>query len=543
MSTHRDISLRKRILATLVVTLGLQLLLLLVSWISTASIQAYNAEQERITLAEKAALRFQYHVSQVQQFLTDVSATAIEDGFAEADAHYADGVALLADIGRIQPDMAAEVDRLGQAFAALRETGIEMARAYIDDGREAGNVIMKRNQTGFDARSATLIETLEPFLATLQEQSSALTTLVETRIHQTRQLIIGIELAVLLIVAIILFRLRNRVFDLLGGEPALATRVVDAITAGNLNQTVVPEYGGKHSLLACVERMRLRLGEFVSTTHSAIGRVDGVAGELAASASQLTASAHQTSESASDMARAVHSLTQSLEEVAQRAEAARDTSASSGELAERGRNVIGATVAEMHRIEAVTSTAATSLAELDGAATEITRVIQMIKEVADQTNLLALNAAIEAARAGESGRGFAVVADEVRKLAERTALATQEIHQLVSRVNSTVERAIGDIDQVVERVNAGVDHAGSADETMQRIYTQAQDVMHIVHEISAALHDQERAHDALETKVQTLAQVSERNSSEAKRAAGSARQMHQLSDELRGVVSWMNVSR
>ncbi|EHH0683313.1 methyl-accepting chemotaxis protein [Vibrio vulnificus] len=92
-----------------------------------------------------------------------------------------------------------------------------------------------------------------------------------------------------------------------------------------------------------------------------------------------------------------------------------------------------------------------AISQLSQQTDQITKVLQVIGEIAEQTNLLALNAAIEAARAGEQGRGFAVVADEVRSLASRTQNSTLEIGDMLKQLQNGVARAVTTMSASQER--------------------------------------------------------------------------------------------
>lgn len=103
----------------------------------------------------------------------------------------------------------------------------------------------------------------------------------------------------------------------------------------------------------------------------------------------------------------------------------------------------------------------TAIGKLSEAVDQISRVTDLIADIARQTNLLALNASVEAARAGTAGKGFAVVAGEVKSLADQTATATADIRTLIGGVQASAQDTIAAVQGITERVS-GMDASQSA---------------------------------------------------------------------------------
>ncbi|QYJ76001.1 methyl-accepting chemotaxis protein [Shewanella sp. FJAT-52076] len=103
--------------------------------------------------------------------------------------------------------------------------------------------------------------------------------------------------------------------------------------------------------------------------------------------------------------------------------------------------------------------AANAINELAKDTESVSSILNVITSIAEQTNLLALNAAIEAARAGEQGRGFAVVADEVRALASKTADATKEIREVLSRLKGAAESSVSTMTVAMSKSSENEEHA------------------------------------------------------------------------------------
>lgn len=135
----------------------------------------------------------------------------------------------------------------------------------------------------------------------------------------------------------------------------------------------------------------------------------------------------------------------------------------------------------------------------------ITTVLEVIQGVAEQTNLLALNAAIEAARAGEAGRGFAVVADEVRNLAQRTQSSTEEISNMIERLQKGATDAVDVMKASTAVSNVSMEKAQDAMEALNRIAEAITSISQMTSQIATASEEQTSVTEELNSSITRIA--------------------------------------
>lgn len=156
---------------------------------------------------------------------------------------------------------------------------------------------------------------------------------------------------------------------------------------------------------------------------------------------------------------------------------------------------------------------------------EISRVLNVITDIAAQTNLLALNAAIEAAQAGDAGRGFAVVAEEIRKLAEDSRQSAKSIAVLVEGVQADSKEATQVLEMMNERIQAGAKASQAASEAFKEITQATEGTLELTEGIGVTSTSQKEAIKSVVNITESVVVIAEETAAGTEEVATSATQL------------------
>lgn len=286
------------------------------------------------------------------------------------------------------------------------------------------------------------------------------------------------------------------------------SREVETVATGDLTAVV--------AVRSEKDVMGNALAALVARFHDLAASIVTSADQVDAGAKQVADSSTALSQGATEQASSVEELSASMEEITSQTTLNAENAQKTNTLAvsiQRNANSGNAQMTEMLR----------AMDEINASSVSISKIIEVIDDIAFQTNILALNAAVEAARAGSAGKGFAVVAEEVRNLAGKSAQAAKETTEL--------------IETSMKKVNAGTNIAQETAGALAKIMEGVSQAGELVGAIASASNEQAAALEQINQGIVQISQVVQSNAASAEESAAASEELSAQADSLKNYVS------
>jgi methyl-accepting chemotaxis protein len=286
----------------------------------------------------------------------------------------------------------------------------------------------------------------------------------------------------------------NRLAATVGGALSELGGVMAAWADGDLSKRVVRGFKGD-------------LGKLQASANSTATKLSHIIDQVAASASAIKSATTEIAGGTADLSTRTEEQASSVEEMAAAMSQLATSIQRNTDQAWHGRALTDEAASAAQRGTAVTRDAEAAMQRMEGAASQVSKIVAIIDEIAFQTNLLALNAAVEAARAGDAGRGFAVVANEVRALAQRSSESSKSIRELITESSRSVAE--------------GVELVKKAGTTLAEILTIAGQAANVVAEIANSSQAQTSGVQQVHESISQIESMMQRNAAMVERTTSS----------------------
>ncbi|WP_335916285.1 methyl-accepting chemotaxis protein [Shewanella algae] len=279
---------------------------------------------------------------------------------------------------------------------------------------------------------------------------------------------------------------------------------------------------------------------FVEKIGRTVSELQPLGASLGEDAEHLTVAVKESNHSADNIHRetasvatAVNQMLATTQEMANNTQQAADAASSVKQQALSGKETMDATLANCQELVRELQAAENLTETLGQASGRIGGILDVIRTIAEQTNLLALNAAIEAARAGTHGRGFAVVADEVRALANRTQDSTNEIHKLISEIQSGVSAVMESNSQTQSQSSELQKQAEAAGSAMDQILSLVAQISDMNTQLASATEEQSLVTEEINRNVSTISELTQVSVHANASNQSAAMSLEQISQNMR----------